>query len=335
MPPRAHLRRSGNASFVGYGCAVADRPPLTVVVPCRDRSDNLRRCLASLTVSVRPGDEIVVVDSASRDRGVESAARDARVGYLRCDLPGASRARNAGWRAARCETVAFTDDDMQVTETWADALAGALAEPGIGFASGMTAVPAGASAAGEPASVMRVPPPATITRATRGVFGASNNVALPRHVLEAVGGFDERLGPGTWLSAGEDLELFDRVLAAGYDGRFVPDALAFHEQWRTPSQRRRLQWAYGKGMGARVAAMARRDPRAAWRMRDEVLRLKGLRTAAGRLAPGERPDDPGAIEDVSGWVGPVAWRLGALLGLSVGLLRLAPADGRARRAACE
>ena len=44
---------------------------------------------------------------------------------LRLEAPGASRARNAGWRAARHSLVAFTDDDCRPQPGWLDALAAA------------------------------------------------------------------------------------------------------------------------------------------------------------------------------------------------------------------
>ena len=298
------------------------RPPVTVVVPCRDRAERLQHCLAALTRHLSEDDELVVVDSASRDGSVQSTARAAGARVVHCNLPGVSRARNAGWRAATHTLVAFTDDDMEVTAGWLDALAAPLSDPQVGFATGLTAPPPDARYTGEPATVTRVQPPSLISPGTPGVYGGSNNVALSRAALEAVHGFDERLGPGRWLSAGEDLELFDRVLEAGYSGCYVSTAVAYHAQWRTRSQRWRLQWSYGKGMGARLAAMAWRRPRTAWALRNEVLRLQGLRTAARRVVPNEPTHGPHQVEDDSGWVGPVAWRLGALTGLLVGLLRL-------------
>ena len=65
---------------------------ISVVVPTRDRAEHLTACLEALRRELRPGDELVVVDSAS--------ATPAEQATLRAPRPGASLARNLGWRAA-------------------------------------------------------------------------------------------------------------------------------------------------------------------------------------------------------------------------------------------
>jgi hypothetical protein len=135
------------------------------------------------------------------------------------------------------------------------------------------------------------------------------------------------MGPGMRsFPSGEDLELLDRVLERGWTGRYVPAARVEHEQWRSRGERRRLEYAYGKGMGARVAAAVRRRPVRGWSLLPEALRLGGLATLA-RRAVGKRPPAPeqvtvGERVDSGGWLLPVLWRLGALVGLVTGLVRL-------------
>ena len=303
-------------------------PRLSVVVPTRDRPERLATCLAALTDVLGPDDELVVADSASADPAAVAAVVAQYGGRLvRCEQKGASRARNAGWRAARAEEVAFVDDDVVVRAGWADALVGRTGA-GVGFAAGRTVAPEGHT--GAAVSVTVGQPDEVVDRSSRGAFLAANNLLVRREVLEQVGGFDERLGPGTWLEAGEDLELLDRVLEAGVTGRFVADAVAEHEQWRDPAAARRLQWAYGKGMGARVAAAARRSPRDGWVLLPEALRLGGLRTLLRRAGSSPSAEVAEAPEDVSGWAGPLLWRLGALVGLAVGLVRLSRGGGPPR-----
>jgi glycosyltransferase involved in cell wall biosynthesis len=307
------------------------RPPLAVVVPTRDRPELLARCLAALQADAAAGDEVIVVDSASSAAG-EVAEVTARGGarLVRCDEKGASRARNAGWRSTSLRLVAFVDDDMQVLPGWSDALVAAAQGPSVVFVAGRTVAPEGSE--GELATVTWGRPDDVIDRRTRGVFAASNNLLVRRSALVRTGGFDQRLGPGTWLEAGEDLELLDRLMADGGQGRYAHEAVATHEQWRDPAQRRRLQLSYGKGMGARFASLLRHDRRRAREQAPELLRLGGLSTLARRArrekvpaaAPGDRPAGP---EDVSGVVGPLLWRCGALVGLVVGLWVLRPGPG--------
>jgi GT2 family glycosyltransferase len=308
------------------------RAPLTVVVPTRDRPEMLAACLAALRADLAPTDQLVVVDSASvAADAVAEVVATAGAQLVRCDVRGASRARNAGWRAAVHDEVAFVDDDVRVLAGWSEAFVGRT-DDRVGFVVGRTLAPEGY--VGEPASVTHGRPPDVLDGTTVGRFAASNNLLLRRSALEACGGFDERLGPGTWFEAGEDLEMLDRVIATGLVGHYAHDAAVVHEQWRAPGERLRLQWSYGKGMGARTAAAARRRPGDGWRLLPEVLRIKGLLTLGRRLTRRSAPTDveagPGASQtsdDASGWAGPVVWRGGALVGLVVGLVRLKPRRG--------
>lgn len=295
------------------------RAPLTVVVPTRNRPKQLAQCLAALRAELGEQDEVVVADSASTDAAaVAAVAAGSGARLVRCEERGASRARNAGWRAARHPLVAFVDDDVQVLPGWAGALVAAVADPAVAFAAGRTVAPEGTE--GQLATVTWGRPDAVIDRRTRGAFAASNNLLVRRSALLRTGGFDERLGPGTWWEAGEDLELLDRVLLVAGAGRYADDAVATHEQWRDPAQLRRLQLGYGKGMGARFALMLRRDPRRALEQANELFRLGGLLTLLRRAAPAEPAAS--APQDVSGVAGPLLWRAGALLGLLLGLVVL-------------
>jgi glycosyltransferase involved in cell wall biosynthesis len=305
------------------------RDPVGVVVPTRNRPEMLAHCLAALRAELDPADEVVVVDSASDDADAVArvvASEGARL--VRCDVKGASRARNAGWRSTDRELVVFVDDDVQVHQGWAAALVAAASSPEVAFVAGRTV--ASGAVQSQLATVTWGRPAEVIDRNTRGAFAASNNLLVRRSALLRTGGFDERLGPGTWLEAGEDLELLDRVLATGDQGRYAHDAVASHEQWRDARAALRLQLSYGKGMGARFSLMLRRDPRRARQQVNELLRLGGLLTllrrfaAAGAASPEPSGPAPSASES-TGFAGPLLWRFGALVGLVVGLFVLRPA----------
>src|SRR5438105_13909548 len=80
------------------------------VIASRDRPEHLAVALESVLQARRPGDEVVVVDSASRDDATLAVAEAAGVRCVRCELPGVARARNAGFSATTAPVVAFTDD---------------------------------------------------------------------------------------------------------------------------------------------------------------------------------------------------------------------------------
>ena len=245
---------------------------LSVVVPTRDRPELLAGCLAAVEPQLRPDDELVVVDSAGHRPVVAPRV-------LRVDVPGTSRARNAGWRATTGEAVAFLDDDVRVAAGWRDAVEQAL--DGVAFACGRVAVPPGQEGVERPVAVTPDVPEQPIDPSR--VIGVSANLVVRRDALVASAGFDERLGPGTSLPAAEDLELLDRLLAAGHPGRYAPSLLAFHEQWRDRRQLLRLDWGYGKGAGARAVFAGGARGR---RLAREALWEQGIRPVPGDLGRG-------------------------------------------------
>lgn len=130
------LTRPGRLSrtMVDQHPTVSRRPPISVVVPSRNRIEMLSICLAALRADLDVDDEIVVADSASHD-----AAAVARVALrygaklVRSEWAGASRARNAGWERARHELVGFVDDDVIVRPGWADAIAAGFSSEHVAF----------------------------------------------------------------------------------------------------------------------------------------------------------------------------------------------------------
>jgi GT2 family glycosyltransferase len=258
---------------------VTGRPALSVVVATRDRPDQLRRCLDHLRPQLGPEDEVVVVDSASRDARTGSVAAAAGVVVVRADRPGTSRARNLGWRRARHDLIAFTDDDVEVDAGWPDAMVAALSRPDVAWVTGWIGVRREQSGTPEFNPTMLLDTPARIDADHRGATGASANFGAHRSALATVGGFDERFGPGTWTAAAEDAELFDRLVGAGLVGRYDPAVRVFHEQWRGKRDAITLNWRYGKGMGARLALLARRRPRHAARTAYDVVWSQGVVTS--------------------------------------------------------
>ncbi|HUY65152.1 MAG TPA: glycosyltransferase [Acidimicrobiales bacterium] len=234
---------------------------LSVVIATRDRPHLLDDCLDACERALGPDDEIVVVDSASTSPATAELVGRRRARLVRCKVPGASLARNAGWRAALSPLVAFVDDDVRVAPGWAEAWRRAFGADGdLGFATGRLTAPPDGDLGLRPVAVFDEPEAAEIGPWSVGGFGHGANMAVRRADLEAVGGFDETLGPGTRWYAGEDLNLFDRLVAAGSRGRYVPSAEAWHMQWRTRRQLMTLEWRYGVGQGARLVKLRRIDP---------------------------------------------------------------------------
>jgi glycosyltransferase involved in cell wall biosynthesis len=237
--------------------------PISVVVPTRNRPELLDGCLAALRASLRDIDELVVSDSASTDPLVRETAKRYGATYVRCERRGASLARNNGWRAAKHDVIAFIDDDVRVKPEWASAAAKVFTGLDIAFVTGRI----------DEATTSHVPALAQKTETTAvtldpdmdGVIGHSANLIVRREALRGIGGFDELLGAGAYFRAAEDIDLFDRLFAAGYRGRYEPSVGAAHVPWRRLRDYVRVQGAYGVGSGARIAKLIRTDFRRARR----------------------------------------------------------------------
>lgn len=240
---------------------------VSVVIATRDRPAQLRAALEAVERTLRPGDEVIVVDSASGPPGaadLAAAAGEFGARLVRCDRPGTSRARNAGAQAALAPVVAFTDDDCLPEPGWLHAVAGAFdRHPGLGFVTGAV-VPGGRADGTAPAGVQL----STMTGGSSRAFGADEdpgvvghgaNMAWDRAALLAMGGFDEAFGPGAALRAAEDQEAFWRALRTGLAGRHEPGAVVVHSQWRGTWGQMRSYYGYGIGSAGLFAKRARTE----------------------------------------------------------------------------
>jgi glycosyltransferase involved in cell wall biosynthesis len=205
-------------------------------------------------------DELIIVDSASADpEAVAGVIDDPRARVVRADRPGATVARNIGWRLASHDLIGFVDDDVEVDVDWATALVRCWqAHPDAAFITGRIRIPAGQGTLA--VAVKDDPQPASFGRLDAGLLGHSASLAVPRDRLIEVGGFDESLGPGSRFREADDVDLFDRLLASGAEGRYEPAADATHDQWRRIRQYVVLQHDYGYGSGARLSKLRRTDP---------------------------------------------------------------------------
>jgi glycosyltransferase involved in cell wall biosynthesis len=202
-------------------------PRLSVVVPTYRRPRLLRRCLQALLAQTLPPQayEVIVVDDGHEPRVRAELAEFARQPggpRLRYLCPARGRgpavARNCGWRAARGEIVAFTDDDTIPAPDWLEQGERTLqAHPDWSAAAGAVEVPRARPDA----------PPTDHELMTQGLARAefvTANALVRREALERVDGFDERF-QRAWR---EDSDLQFRLIElAGPVGR-APGARVQH-----------------------------------------------------------------------------------------------------------
>lgn len=235
--------------------AETDRPPATVVVCTHDRPELLLDCLASIASSMAPGDELIVAESGDSSAAGAVSGLGVAARLISSADPAKSAKLNSAVRQATTAVIIVTDDDCRVADGWIPAMAGAVAQSGVGIAfgpvEGLDAAPGGAAAA-------RLPPgPAPIENWN---FAHGASMAVRTDAVRDVGGFDERLGPGR-PTHGEEADLVVRLAARGW-GCVVADAPAVtHLPWRDDRARLDNLLVYERGAGAWLGAGLRRDPR--------------------------------------------------------------------------
>ena len=257
---------------------------VTVVLCTRDRAELLHGAVAAIQAALRPGDELVVVDSASVDGQAVAPAREAGARVVRAERPGLSRARNVGLAAAATPLIAFTDDDCRPAADWIERLAAGFEDPAVGFVTGRV----DADRTGRMAVSCMVDPEPRRHRLGDDPFalGVGANMAVRADAAAQVGGFDERLGAGAPLRAGEDVDLWWRLLQDGWEGRYRPDARVSHVQWRDGGAALRLSYGYGLGAGALAAKAIRARQPGGWALLAQRLWADGLGRAGRDLRAG-------------------------------------------------
>lgn len=83
-----------------------------------------------------------------------------------------------------------------------------------------------------------------------GAYGSGASFAVRRETLDRLGGFDERLGPGTALRRGEDDDLLIRLVLAGHMLAYEPQAMVLDQRRATDADLRNAVFEHGLGLGA-------------------------------------------------------------------------------------
>lgn len=194
---------------------MADVPAVSVVIPLYNKGPYITRALNSVLAQTFQDFEVIVVDDGSTDDGAEvvSGFRDPRIRLIQQENQGVSAARNRGIEAARAELVAFLDaDDEWLPEFLETVLRLRGRFPGAGaygtayllkLKSTTTRVAPFSAIPQEPWEGLL---PSYFKAAALGAPPLSaSTVAIPRHILKKMGGFNT----DAWW--GEDTDLWGRI----------------------------------------------------------------------------------------------------------------------------
>jgi hypothetical protein len=245
-------------------------PRVSVVIPVYNSANLIGRALQSVFGQTFTDFEVIVVDDGSDDREELEAVIATwgdRVRCVRQPNGGPARARNRAMREATGDLIAFLDaDDEWLPEKLERQVAYFDRHPETGLLhTGIIGGPAATVAAAPPRQLF-------CELFHTGFFINTLTVMVPRRVIEATGGFDERREVHI-----EDWDLWLRI-AVDHPIGYLPEPLAYHRPggWMSRQVERTymaqaLVIEKNKALCGRACARHREAPRACERRRFHVL----------------------------------------------------------------
>jgi len=224
---------------------------VSVLISTRNRADVLAGCLDSIAASLAnaaPLDaEILVVDNGSEDSTAAIVEQRAAANALTVRLlfeprVGMSVARNLALRTAKGELFAFIDDDCYPSKEYFGQLLQHDASDGDELV-----LRGGSVELGDPTDLpLTIKTDANPLRFNRRMNPAVNptrhdaiigqlygcNMTMRRGLVDRLGLFDERFGPGAIFPSAEDADYLLRAYLAGITLEYVPDMTVFHYHGR-------------------------------------------------------------------------------------------------------
>lgn len=232
-------------------------PRISVVVSTYNRAHSLPLAIESILAQENaPPYELIVVDNRSTDgtAGVigEFCRRSDLVRYVFESKQGVSHGRNAGIAHAAAPLIAFTDDDVAVSEDWVRAIEIAFeSKPEFGCVGGKV-LPRWPEPPPRWLTAQHWAPLALLDYGLPQALDAGNgkcligaNLAIRREVFEQIGGFHpDSQKAGGLIYSWEDRELQERYWRVGGRCWFDPNITVyanvqpsrltkdFHRRWR-------------------------------------------------------------------------------------------------------
>jgi GT2 family glycosyltransferase len=275
-------------------------PSLTVAVCTRNRPVELRRSLASIVEVCREAVgnvELLVVDNAPENDLTEETVREfPGVRYTVEPRPGLSFARNCATEQSSSEYIAYIDDDAVLDREWLAGFQEAHSENPDAAAFSGPILPLELATEAQllleaRTGIRRVFRKTRYTSAPisphypcgEACLGTGGNMVVRRDVLLALGGFDEALGCGMPSQSCEDLDLFYRLIRAGYVSVHEPQMAIFHQNKREMERLRRQVDGWAVGMVAHMLKAFAADPSHRSKIAGFLCRL-GIRKLGGIAA---------------------------------------------------
>ena len=203
----------------------ADIPFVSVIIPTLNRKELLYNCLKSLYRLNYPisNFEVVVVDGGSTDGTIQMLRSEfPNVRFVVEKRKGRSVARNTGWKNAKGQIVAYTDDDCVVDENWLRILVSGFAMQEIGAVGGPLFL------LNQPQSIRNI-----FKGTPMGDFDLGDKKLFAKELITAnlavrCEVFDKNRFDETLLYDLEDIDFCRSLIATGYNPIYLPNAKVYH-----------------------------------------------------------------------------------------------------------
>jgi glycosyltransferase involved in cell wall biosynthesis len=196
---------------------------VSVVIPAYNAESTIGQAVKHALAQARePLEvEVIVVDDGSDD-DTAKVAQASGATVIRQENAGPAAARNRGWKTATGQFICFTDSDCIPMPDWMEKLLDGFTDQQVGAVAGSYDI------ANTSSWLARWVQQEIMERHKRmgpfvRAFG-SYNVAIPRYVLQTIGGFN----PVYRRASGEDNDLSYRITSTGWRIAFRPQAKVAH-----------------------------------------------------------------------------------------------------------
>jgi GT2 family glycosyltransferase len=210
------------------------------------RTQKLHNCLDSLQNGTRKPDEVFVIQQSEKKLEMPPWVKTWNVGKMNV-----SSTKNMAIKRCRTKIIVFTDDDCLVDRHWIERISSSFDDSKICavFGKSIPYIKTKNKGSTCPSYMLRnIKEVSDSFTLHKTHFGIGNNMAFRKEVLTNIGGFFEWLGPRTFASAAEDIELIFRLFMRHDALLYNPKVITYHDRWLTDKENRIQYRKYYRGI---------------------------------------------------------------------------------------
>ncbi len=273
-------------------------PPISIIIPIKNRKNMIPRLIKSLLNLDYPKYEIIIIDDASTDGSSKLLDKYPLTHIRLAHSIGSANARNVGIQNASHPTIALTDSDCVLSQSWLKELCPYLAD--FDLIGGYVQFRDYAEHRMAPHTY--IPSESEMQLNSNVNFINTSNLLFKKAVWQSLGGFRSyRL---------EDIDFSWRALKMGYRLWYVPKGIVYHDNPTHFIQKFKRWRDYGKSYTDLIYI--------------HNLKLRVLRPSKEQFSDTMRPSMLLLSSIVLSWVyaillwiSPIAMIIGIVLGLSI------------------